>query len=118
VSTTQELVERLLRVHYATLDWADDFRRIGNADGETSEKARAELLKAAASRIEEMDAENKRLREALKPFAYCSGGLTNRDYDARIVAWIGEPEPEGVGAYGLHAADFRRAARALHGEAS
>ena len=67
--TTQELVERLLRVHYATLDWAEDFRRIGNADGETSEKARAELLKAAASRLSEMEAENKRLRDALRLIA-------------------------------------------------
>lgn len=53
------------------------------------------------------------LEAALKPFADASGGLEPRDYDARVVAWIGNAEPNNGGAYGLHASDFRRAASLL-----
>jgi len=58
-------------------------------------------------------AEVARMREALKPFADASDGLEPNDYDARVVAWIGNAEPNGGGAYGLHASDFRRARAAL-----
>ena len=64
-----KLIERLMSVHHAMLDWAEDFRRFGSLDGEASEKARAELLKSAATALDALVAENAMLREALKPFA-------------------------------------------------
>jgi hypothetical protein len=57
--------------------------------------------------------ERDRYKVALKPFADASEGLEPNDYDARVVAWIGNAEPNGGGAYGLHASDFRRARAAL-----
>lgn len=63
-------------------------------------------LRRAHARIEALEA-------ALKPFADASEGLEPGDYDARIVAWIGNAEPNNGGAYGLHASDLRRAAKAL-----
>jgi len=69
------------------------------------------------ARIDELERENAALREALKPFAHAADGLSKRDYDARVVAWIGDAEPNNGGAYGLHASDFRRARAALAGEA-
>ena len=93
-----ELIERLLGVHHATLDWAEDFRRVGSLDGEASEKARAELLKSAATAIAALMAENARLREALKPFAEAAD-----DYR------YGDPGHHGV----VFISDLRRARAAL-----
>jgi Mg2+ and Co2+ transporter CorA len=68
------------------------------------------LARSQAARLSELERENARMREALKPFADAADGLSERDYDARVVAWIGDAEPNNGGAYGLHASDFRRAA--------
>ena len=66
----------------------------------------ADALTAQAERV-------RVLEEALKPFAYAADGVEPGDYDALIVAWIGNAEPNNGGAYGLHASDFRRARAAL-----
>jgi hypothetical protein len=65
MSTTSEIVERLRGVRGAMLDWAEDFRRVGSADGEMSEKSRAALLGEAADKLDELERENARLRDAL-----------------------------------------------------
>ena len=67
--TTQELVERLTwkaedQAREASEDRSDGFEYEASIHDKD-----ADLLRAAASRLSEMDAENKRLREALKPFA-------------------------------------------------
>jgi hypothetical protein len=83
---------------------------------ETVEYRNAKLiceLRNALPQITTALREAARLREALKPFADASEGLEPGDYDARIVAWIGNAEPNNGGAYGLPASDFRRAAKAL-----
>lgn len=78
--------------------WQDDLR------------AAAALIRAQAERV-------RMLESALRPFAYAADGVEPSDYDALIVAWIGNAEPNNGGAYGLHASDFRRARAALRGEA-
>jgi hypothetical protein len=75
--------------------------------------AQAETLRAAAALIRAQAERVRVLEIALKPFADASDGLEDGDYDARIVAWIGNAEPNNGGAYGLHASDFRRARAVL-----
>lgn len=65
--TTQELVERLEEIAIMR-DLTASFHSNPSLIREERETA-SKTLRAAASRLSEMDAENKRLREALKPFA-------------------------------------------------
>jgi guanyl-specific ribonuclease Sa len=73
----------------------------------------AALIRQSASALAAHAERVRVLEDALKPFSYASDGLEDGDYDARIVAWIGNAEPNNGGAYGLHASDFRRARAAL-----
>jgi hypothetical protein len=92
MSTTSEIVERLRGVRGAMLDWAQDFRRVGSADGEMSEKSRAALLGEAASRIEELEnaletietvADNERLEATDAHYAVILAGIQSTARAAR-----------------------------------
>ena len=64
--TTQELVERLEEIAIKR-----DLTAAVHSNPKLRDKEldAAKTLRTAASRLSEMEAENKRLREALKPFA-------------------------------------------------
>jgi uncharacterized protein (UPF0335 family) len=70
-----DLVERLRRAGYLALFGAPD--ELKTAVRESSRKA--------ADRIETLEAENKRLREALK---YIADTLETKDFDIRAVASV------------------------------
>ena len=83
---------------------------------EVKETPRGKMLRAAASRLSEMDAENKRLREALKPFSYQHDKWSERFPDTQGFAFMPLSSPadgEFIFQADIMMGDFRNARAAL-----
>ena len=112
--TTQELVERLEEIAIMR-DLTASFHSNPSLIREERETA-SKTLRAAASRLSEMDAENKRLREALKPFSYQHDKWSERFPDTQGFAFMPLSSPadgEFIFQADIMMGDFRNARAAL-----
>jgi hypothetical protein len=95
-----------------TSDLAKWLRMVADSDAASSYTNRAEHMRAAAARLDELERENARMREALRPFADWADHHRDITYDH----YVPECEIDGPGhSLTITLGDFRKARASLAG---